>query len=167
MRRMRFLFSILLPLALWGCGEGDAQPTPAPKPKPKAVAAAPPPPPSEAEKQAERAAEDAAAALRRYYDHVEAGRYAAAWAMRGGKPAGAQAFAANFAAYERYRVNVGRATAPVSAAGWSYVEVPIQIFGRMKGGEGFSSAGSVSLRRAAGAPGATAAQREWHIYTGE
>jgi hypothetical protein len=37
----------------------------------------------------------------------------------------------------------------------------------VKGGKGFGSAGSISLRRAAGAPGATRAQKEWHIYTGD
>jgi hypothetical protein len=46
------------------------------------------------------------------------------------------------------------------------VEVPVMITGRIRGGDSFASAGSVSIRRATSAPGATARQREWHIYTG-
>jgi hypothetical protein len=55
----------------------------------------------------------------------------------------------------------------VAAGGWSFVEVPVMITGTLKGGKGFGSTGSVSLRRAAGAPEATPAQKEWHIYTGD
>jgi hypothetical protein len=105
--------------------------------------------------------------LRRYYGHIEAGRYAEAWAMRGGKPEGGDAFARNFAAYQSYRVTVGEPSQPVAAGGWSFVEVPVMITGTLKGGKGFGSTGSVSLRRAAGAPEATPAQKEWHIYTGD
>jgi hypothetical protein len=105
--------------------------------------------------------------LRRYYGHIEARRFADAWAMRGGAPVGAEAFARNFAAYKSYRVTVGQPSEPVAAGGWSFVEVPVMITGTLATGKGFGSTGSVSLRRASGAPGATAAQREWHIYTGD
>ena len=105
--------------------------------------------------------------LRRYYRHIEAGRYADAWMMRGGAPEGREAFARNFAAYQSYHVTVGQPSEPVTAGGWSFVEVPVMITGTLKGGKGFGSAGSISLRRASGATEATAAQKNWHIYTGD
>jgi hypothetical protein len=105
--------------------------------------------------------------LRRYYGLIESGRYAEAWAMRSARRAGSAEFARNFAGYESYRVTVGTPTEPVEAGGWAFVEVPIMITGRMRGGEPFGSAGSVSMRRAAGAPAASARERGWHIYTGE
>ncbi|PSJ37575.1 hypothetical protein [Allosphingosinicella deserti] len=109
---------------------------------------------------------DAAAVLRRYYDHIEAGRTREAWAMRSASDAGYDRFERNFAAYDRYKVSLGPATQPVEAAGWVYVEVPIQIFGTMKGGKGFGSVGNVTMRKAVDIPGATARDRAWHIYTG-
>jgi hypothetical protein len=164
MRRLRLLL-LLLPLS--SCGGGDAPPPPPDeKRQPKAWNRAAPPASVAPSPEARQSAGDAAATLRRYYDHIEAGRYGDAWAMRGGGGEGAEAFARNFAAYERYRVTVGAASEPVEANGWSFVEVPIQIFGRMKGGEPFGSAGSVTMRRASGAEGTMARQRAWHIYTG-
>lgn len=157
--------ALLLLMCLAACGEAEPE-APPPKPKPRLQApAAPAPAPGPA--AVEEAGEDARAMLRRYYGHIEAGRYAEAWAMRGGKREGAEAFARNFAAYQSYRVTVGEPSQPVSAGGWSFVEVPVMITGMLKNGKGFGSAGSISLRRAAGAPGATAAQSEWHIYTGD
>jgi hypothetical protein len=141
-----------------GASLPNAAPTPAPAPAPASAPASAPPASD---------AGDAAGALRRYYDLVEAGRYSEAWAMRGGAPRDAAAFAASFADYSRYKVTVGQPSEPVSGGGWSFVEVPIQIFGAMKTGKPFGSAGSVTLRRASGAPGATPRQRDWHIYTGD
>ena len=158
--------SLLLLLPVAACGR-EEPPPPAPKER-QAVATAPvpAPPPAPAPVPVIEAREDPAATLRRYYDLIEAGRYAEAWAMRSESKAGSVEFARNFASYERYRVTVGRPSEPVASGGWAYVEVPIQIFGRMKTGEPFGSAGSVSMRRASGAPGASAREREWHIYTG-
>jgi hypothetical protein len=157
--------SLLLLLCLAGCSEAEpAKPAPKQKPRVEATAASAPAPVPAAEQEA---GSDARAMLRRYYDHIEAGRYAEAWAMRGGSKQGAEAFARNFAAYQSYRVTVGEPSRPVDAGGWRFVEVPVMITGTLKGGKGFGSAGSISLRRAAGAQGATAAQKEWHIYTGD
>lgn len=164
--RLPFLLPLLVLVA---CGrdpplpapetEGPAKSAPAPAPAPAE--------PSPRDKAGAASSRDAAALLRRYYDHIEAGRYDDAWAMRGGgRRPDRQAFARNFAAYERYRVTLGPASIPVEAGGWAYVEVPIQIYGRLRGGGSFGSGGTVSMRRAAGAAGATAAEREWHIYTG-
>ena len=87
--------------------------------------------------------------------------------MRSGEKAGFERFRANFAAYERYRATVGTPGEPVSAGGWIYVEVPVMITGRMRGGKPFGSGGSVSLRRAApDNEEAGPRERGWHIYTG-
>jgi hypothetical protein len=162
MRRLLLLSLLGLP----ACGEDEVPPAaPKQKARPDAApqAAAPPPAPADVAE----AQEDAAAMLRRYYRHIEAGRYADAWTMRGGAPEGREAFARNFAAYQSYHVTVGQPSQPVTAGGWSFVEVPVMITGTLKGGKGFGSAGSISLRRASGAPEASASQRNWHIYTGD
>jgi hypothetical protein len=161
---MRPQLALLLLLLAAACDRGpdsppeaDRQAEPAPPP--------PPPPAKAAEAaEAEEEGEDATAVLRRYYDLIEAGDYEAAWRMRGRGDEGAEAFARNFAAYERYRVVLGPATRPVEAEGWLYVEVPIQITGRMKGGKPFGSVGSVTMRRPA--PGAGRGAEGWRIYTG-
>jgi hypothetical protein len=110
--------------------------------------------------------EDAAAALRRYYDRIERGDYAGAWEMRGEEDSEAnrRRFADNFKAYERYRAEIGPPSLSATADGYEYVEVPVMITGAYRGGKAFGSTGSVTLRRAtsAEAPG----PRGWHIYTG-
>ncbi len=157
--------ALMLLLCLAGCGEAEHE-APPPKPKPRAEAPAAPAP-AFLPAAGEEAGEDARAVLRRYYGHIEAGRYAEAWAMRGGKAEGAEAFARAFASYRSYRAAVGEPSQPVTVGGWSFVEVPVMITGTLKTGKGFGSTGSISLRRAAGAPGATKAHADWHIYTGD
>ena len=159
--------AFLPPLLLLAACGADSEPEPesnlqheaaAPRPAPS-----PPVRPAESE-ETKQASADAGAVLRRYYDLIEAGDYEAAWRMRGHGEEGAEAFAKNFAAYERYRVVLGPATRPVAANGWLYVEVPIQITGRMKGGKPFGSVGSVTMRRPS--PGAGRESEGWRIYTG-
>ena len=108
---------------------------------------------------------DAAAALKAYYARIGAGDYDSAWAMRSGEGDGEarRRFASNFRAYERYEADVGTPSEPVQANGWAYVEVPVMIRGRFRGGKTFSSAGSVTMRRATSGAEAGAG---WRIYTG-
>jgi hypothetical protein len=109
---------------------------------------------------------DAAATLKLYYARIGAGDYDSAWAMRSGEAddGARRRFADNFRAYERYEADVGTPGEPVEANGWAYVEVPVMIRGRYRGGRTFSSAGSVTVRRrTSGAEGGSG----WHIYTGE
>jgi hypothetical protein len=165
--RRALLLTLLLLVA---CGRED----PIPRSEGENVAAIPVPaaPPANAvpvvarDGEGREKAEGAARMLRRYYDHLEAGRYREAWQMRGGGEEGFERFTRNFATYDRYRVTLGPPTPPVEADGWTFVEVPIQILGTLKGGKGFGSVGSVTMRRASGAPNATERQRDWHIYTG-
>jgi hypothetical protein len=160
---------LLLILALAGCSRDEPEARPPegnqaaapvasrPVDAPAAPASAP---------AAKEEGEDAIAVLRRYYDHIEAHRYREAWAMRSRSDEGLERFAANFAAYDRYQVTLGHPTEPVEAGGWRYVEVPIQILGTLKGGKGFGSVGSITMRRATAATAGGDRARGWQIYTG-
>ena len=150
-----------------GCGRDDQAPDAESTRRNALVPASPPPaaravPPS---RQDREETDGAATVLRRYYDHIEAGEYREAWAMRSASEEGLDRFQRNFAAYDRYQVTLGHPRGAVAAKGWSYVEVPIQILGTLKGGMGFGSVGSITMRRATSAA-AEARQRQWHIYTG-
>jgi hypothetical protein len=109
---------------------------------------------------------NASITLRRYYSRIETGDYEAAWAMRSdrGDDQARRRFADNFRAYETYQADVGTPSEPVRARGWAYVEVPVMIRGTFRGGKPFSSAGSVTLRKATSGP---ETERGWRIYTGE
>lgn len=110
----------------------------------------------------------AADVLKAYYRLIEAGRYEQAWRLRGESDAGdASDFAAHFGDYAEYHATVGNPSEVQGAAGSSYVEIPVQLYGQMKSGESFGSAGTVTLRRVNEVPGTTAAQRHWRIYTSE
>lgn len=111
-------------------------------------------------------AQEAATVLETYYALIEAGKYDEAWKLRWTKPGDSSAaFVDSFGKYASYHANVGAPSEPQGAAGSLYVEVPVQIYGRLKSGEPFSSAGSVTLRRSNDVPGSTAEQRRWRIYS--
>jgi len=50
------------------------------------------------------------------------------------------------------------------AAGSSYVEMPVRMYGKLRAGGPFSSLQTVTLRRVNDVPGSTEEQRRWHIY---
>jgi hypothetical protein len=164
---MRALGSLLVfLLALSACG---SEPDSAPQPERRERAARPPMPELEPPKATEQDREesgDAAAALKLYYARIGSGDYDSAWALRSGE-AGDEArrrFADNFRAYASYQADVGTPSEPVEAQGWAYVEVPVMIRGTFKGGKPFTSAGSVSMRKAVSGP---RAGEGWRIYTGD
>jgi len=158
---------ILLPfLLLAACGDGSEGPEQDRTPEKAARRPLPEldPPAETAEDREDRG--DARTALQRYYALIEAGDYDSAWRMRSGE-AGDEArrrFADNFKAYADYQADVGTPSEPVEAKGFAYVEVPVMIRGSFRGGKPFSSAGSVTMRKAAsGSP----AGGGWRIFTGE
>ncbi|HET9641028.1 MAG TPA: hypothetical protein VFP12_17695 [Allosphingosinicella sp.] len=163
---MRSIALLSLMLLLAACGEEHETPQQAEK---REKAQHPPMPelePPATTAQDREDSGDAAATLRRYYSRIQAGDYKAAWAMRSGE-AGDEArrrFADNFKAYSTYQADVGAPSEPVEAQGWAYVEVPVMIRGTFRGGKPFSSAGSVTVRKAKS--GAEAGSG-WRIYTGE
>src|SRR5687768_12734690 len=160
----RAAFCCLLLLA--ACGDEPETPQEA---RQRDVAARPPmpelEPPAPTAEDREQSG-DAASTLKRYYARIEAGDYEAAWAMRSGDggDAARRRFADNFRAYRSYSADVGPPSEPVQANGFAYVEVPVMIRGEFRGGRAFSSAGSVTMRRATSGP---EAERGWRIYTGE
>ena len=162
-------FALLSLLLLAACGDA---PEASRETGQRKVATQPPmpelEPPAPTAEDRERSG-DAASTLKRYYARIEAGDYDSAWAMRSGESgesaeAARRRFADNFRAYRSYSADVGPPSEPVQANGWAYVEVPVMIRGEFRGGKPFSSAGSVTMRRATSGP---EAERGWRIYTGE
>ena len=115
----------------------------------------------------EASAQGAAHVVETYYGLLEAGRYAEAWRLwsDGGRASGMSRdqFAASFARYREYHARIGAPGAIEGAAGSLFVEVPVQVYGRLADGRPFNMLGPVTLRRVNDVPGATAEQRRWHI----
>jgi hypothetical protein len=112
-------------------------------------AAAAPPAAVSAEDMALSAA--AAEALRLYYDRIGRGDWRGAFAMREPAPGlTLERFAASFERYEDYRATVGTPSLPARQDGELWVQVPVQLYGRMVGGRPFGSVGAVMLKRARG-----------------
>lgn len=116
----------------------------------------------------ETSAKGAGQVLQRYFSLVEAKRYGDAFRLWSGEGTGsglsAPAFADSFAGYSEYHAEIGAPGPIEGAAGSLYVEVPVRVYGRTKAGEGFSSRGVATLRRANEVPGSAPQQRRWHLY---
>ena len=101
--------------------------------------------------------------LRRYFALLGQHHYGAALRLRlNDMPL--RTFAAAFRPYLSYHGRAGRAGDDDGAAGSSYSEVPVRIEGRLRNGRPFSARGSVTMRMVHPIPGASAAERRWHIY---
>lgn len=115
----------------------------------------------------EKSAQGAADVVQRYFALVEAAKYGEARRLwdRGGDSSGKTEadFAADFGNYRDYHAEVGAPGAMEGAAGSSYVEVPVQLYGHLKDGSRFRQPAKVTLRRVNDVPGSTAEQRRWHI----
>jgi hypothetical protein len=74
-----------------------------------------------------------------------------------------KAFAAQFADFAEMHAQVGKPGDTEGAAGSIYVNVPFQLYGRLKSGGPFSRSGVATLRRINDVPGSTEEQRRWHI----
>lgn len=103
------------------------------------------------------------AVLGRYFALLGRHHYAAALRLRlNDMPLGR--FAAAFRPYLSYHGHVTGPGEGDGAAGSSYAEVPVRIEGQLRNGRRFSERGSVTMRMVHPIPGATAAERRWHIY---
>lgn len=175
--------SALLPLLLLSaCGEGS-EPPQQPARKAESQAAAPQAPvippasgnprgladdgtPHTEEPAEAGGAQEAATVVETYYALIGEGKYREAWKLRWTGPDDSDdAFVESFGKYASYRASVGAPSEVQAAAGSLYVEVPVQIYGRMNDGQPFSSAGSVTLRRSNNVSGSTPDERRWRIYS--
>jgi hypothetical protein len=161
---MKRLAPIAALVLVAGCG---SDPDPVPREEPRQ--AAPKPAAGQAAKAPSRqeveGAKDAASALRSYYALIEKGDYEGAVRLRSDNRTDPQRLADSFKAYRSYHAQVGVPGRPVRGGDWLYVRVQIMITGSYKEGQGFSSAGTVTMRRSV-ADSATPAEREWRVYTG-
>lgn len=66
--------------------------------------------------------------------------------------------------YKEVHANIGAPGGMEGAAGSSYVDYPVQLYGRLNDGKEFNSRGTMTLRRVNDVPGSTEEQRKWHIY---
>ena len=110
-----------------------------------------------------KSAQGAAQVLQHYFALLEAGKATEAGTLwsASGTPA---EFASRLAQYREVHANIGAPGDPEGAAGSIYVDVPVQLYGRLRDGEEFSARGSMTLRRVNDVPGSTDEQRRWHIY---
>ena len=110
-----------------------------------------------------KGAQGAAQVLQQYFALLEAGKTAetdSLWSDSG-TPA---EFAARLAKYREVHANIGAPGGLGGAAGSIYVDVPVQLYGRLQDGKEFHARGSMTLRRVNDVPGSTEEQRKWHIY---
>ena len=66
--------------------------------------------------------------------------------------------------YREIHANIGAPGGMEGAAGSSYVDFPVQLYGRTNEGQEFNARGTMTLRRVNDVHGSTAEQRKWHIY---
>lgn len=70
----------------------------------------------------------------------------------------------DLAQYEEVHANIGGPGDMEGAAGSSFVDYPVQLYGRTKDGKEFNLRGTMTLRRVNDVPGSTEEQRKWHIF---
>lgn len=106
--------------------------------------------------------------LQNYAALLEQGSFAEArrlWTNGGaGSELSQDGFAQAYGKIEEIHAEIGAPGAVEGAAGSAYVELPLRFYGKRKGGQAFSSAGTATLRRVNEVPGSTEEQRRWHIY---
>ncbi len=154
----------------------DAKPIPAPAPAPGATyPAVDPPAPgtpggfpddrtpiSEAPFTPE-SPNGAADVVQVYAANLGARKYAEAYALLRSPTMSLVEFSQSFDKYYQYNMQVGAPGQMEGAAGSSYIEVPVLIYGRLKTGVVVNELGSATLRRVNNVDGSTAEQRLWRI----
>jgi hypothetical protein len=109
-----------------------------------------------------RSSQGAGQVVQSYFALVEAGRVTEANALWS---VGVERL--DLAGYREVHANVGAPGDVEGGAGSLYVEIPVQLYGRLKDGRQFNSRGIMTLRRVNDVPGSTEKQRRWHIMNAE
>lgn len=111
----------------------------------------------------------AANVVQRYAALIEQRKFDAAFALWETDSAGMSRaeFARSFDKYSEIHTLVGGPGLSDGAAGSIFIEVPMQIYGRLKDGGTFNLIGPVTLGRVNDVPGATEAQLTWRIRQSE
>ena len=110
-----------------------------------------------------KSAQGAGQVLQRYFALLEAGKADEAERLWSGGDTPAD-FDNRLDQYREVHANIGGPGDMEGAAGSSYVDYPVQLYGRLRDGKEFNARGTVTLRRVNDVPGSTAEQRKWHIY---
>lgn len=108
-------------------------------------------------------AQGAGQVLQRYFALLESDKAVEADGLWSGSGT-TQEFATQLARYREVHANIGAPGKPEGAAGSIYVEIPVQLYGRLNNGKEFHSRGTMILRRVNDVPGSTNEERRWHIY---
>lgn len=108
-----------------------------------------------------KSAQGAGQVVQTYFALVEQGKFDEAnkyWPS-GDRP--------DFKGYKEVHANIGKPGEIEGGAGSLYVEVPVQLYGRLKDGKEFNSLGTLILRRVNDVDGSTEEQRRWHIINAD
>jgi hypothetical protein len=157
------------PIRASGTGGIDSVRTQAAAPRPTPPAASPPKAasPAPAPSAAEDSVGDPVAVVRDYYAAIRAHDFLRAyrmWETSGQRNVRSYAqFASGFDSTETVDVKTGAAGRVEGAAGSRYVTVPVEIDSRLRNGTRQKFTGTYTLRRVV-VPGASVAQRRWHLY---
>lgn len=118
-----------------------------------------------------KSAQGAGQVLQRFGGLLEQRHFAEAYRLwsDGGRASGQSEaeFAAAYDQYAEIRSEVGAPGPMEGAAGSAFVDIPFRLYGKLKSGEPFNLAGTITLRRVNDVPGSTEEQRRWHIYRSE
>lgn len=104
-----------------------------------------------------KGAQGAATALETWFALREAGKRAEAADLR------TDPTVDELAGYREVRGQVGRPGPMEGAAGSSFVEIPVSVYGRRANGSSFARSGKAVMRRVNDVPGATTAQLSWRV----
>jgi hypothetical protein len=110
-----------------------------------------------------KSAQGAAQVLQSYAALLEQGRFGDAGRLWSESDAATELTKA-YPKYSEIHAEIGAPGAMEGAAGSSYVDLPIRLYGKLKSGGSFNSVGTATLRRVNDVPGSTEEQRQWRIY---
>lgn len=112
-------------------------------------------------------AQGAADIVQRYFALLEAGEIADAIRLRRAGTVDPTAFPRGFGKYQEYHARIGAPGKVEGAAGLLFVEVPVQIYGRLASGVEVNKTGAVRLKRSNDVPRTGSDQLEWRITSAE